>query len=249
MNKIKNVVTDNIKTILILLVVAIAAFTVYNAIILRNVEEKQINVTGLGTVNFQSDLIVWSGSFSQIAPNMRDAYTRLSADQESIRRFLKSKSIAEKDYKFSSVNINKEYDMIMDNNGNQTQVFKGYRLTQDLTIESKEVDKIEQLSREITELINSGVELYSQPPQYYYTKLSELKMKLIEIGTRNAKERAETIAKMSGYKLGTLKYANMGVFQIIAQNSNEDFSWDGSFNTDSKMKTATITIRLQFGIK
>ena len=41
----------------------------------------------------------------------------------------------------------------------------------------------------------------------------------------------------------------MGVFQIIAQNSNEDYSWDGAFNTSSKQKTATITMRLQFGIR
>ncbi len=41
----------------------------------------------------------------------------------------------------------------------------------------------------------------------------------------------------------------MGVFQIIARNSNEDYSWAGTFNTTSKQKTATITMKLQFGIQ
>jgi hypothetical protein len=40
----------------------------------------------------------------------------------------------------------------------------------------------------------------------------------------------------------------MGIFQIIGQNSNEDYSWGGTFNTSSKEKTATITMKLEFGI-
>ena len=94
-----------------------------------------------------------------------------------------------------------------------------------------------------------GVEFYSSKPQYYYTKLTELKKELIEHATENAKTRAETIASKSGFKLGRLKNANMGVFQIIARNSNEDYSWAGAFNTTSKQKTATITMKLQFGIQ
>jgi hypothetical protein len=57
------------------------------------------------------------------------------------------------------------------------------------------------------------------------------------------------IAKNAHAKLGDLRKASMGVFQIIAQNSSEDYSWGGSFNTYSKHKTATITTRLEYNIK
>jgi hypothetical protein len=40
----------------------------------------------------------------------------------------------------------------------------------------------------------------------------------------------------------------MGVFQIIAQNSSEDYSYGGSFNTNSKNKTAAITIKLVYQV-
>ena len=120
---------------------------------------------------------------------------------------------------------------------------------QRIQIESKEVDKIEQISREITDLINTGVEFYSDEPEYYYTKLAELKIEMIAEATKDARIRAEQIAENSGSKLGDLKSAQMGVFQIVAQNSSEDFSWGGSFNTSSKMKTATITMKLQYGVK
>ena len=163
--------------------------------------------------------------------------------------FLKKRNVSTNEYLFSAVVIDKKYETIYDKDKNQKRLFKGYRLMQDIKIESNEVEKIETISREITELINMGVEFYSSKPQYYYTKLTELKKELIEHATENAKTRAETIASKSGFKLGRLKNANMGVFQIIARNSNEDYSWAGTFNTTSKQKTATITMKLQFGIQ
>jgi len=48
--------------------------------------------------------------------------------------------------------------------------------------------------------------------------------------------------------LGDLKKFDMGVFQIVAQNSSEEYSWDSSFNTTSKNKTATISIKLVYNI-
>jgi hypothetical protein len=41
----------------------------------------------------------------------------------------------------------------------------------------------------------------------------------------------------------------MGVFQITGQNSAEDFSYGGSFNTASKNKTANITVKLVFQVE
>ncbi|NTW32997.1 MAG: SIMPL domain-containing protein, partial [Bacteroidetes bacterium] len=48
---------------------------------------------------------------------------------------------------------------------------------------------------------------------------------------------------------GYLKRADMGVFQITAQNSSEEFSYGGAYNTFSKNKTASITVHLDFGIR
>jgi uncharacterized protein len=40
----------------------------------------------------------------------------------------------------------------------------------------------------------------------------------------------------------------MGIFQITAQNSNEDYSWGGTYNTASKEKTASITMKLNYEV-
>lgn len=234
---------------LIAAAIIVSVLVLSNAFLNRNRNDDIIYTTGLGSMNFESDLVVWSASFTRIDSDLQNAYENLHNDQTIIEDYLRENGVESEDFVFSSIDIFKEYDMVEDRDGNRRQVFNGYSLRQSVTVESGDVGKVEDISRGITGLINRGLELYSQPPQYYYTKLSELKMELIERATEDAKERAQIIASRSGAKLGKLKNASMGVFQIIAQNSNEDYSWDGAFNTSSKQKTATITMRLQFGIR
>ena len=66
--------------------------------------------------------------------------------------------------------------------------------------------------------------------------------------TEDARLRAENIVDKSGATLGDLLNADMGVLQIVGQNSNESYSWGGTFNTSSKKKTASITIDLRYSV-
>lgn len=215
----------------------------------RQRERQAISVTGLGERNFTSDLIVWKANFSKRSTDLKEASASLRADRDRIRQYLVSKGIDPASIVFSAVDIQKEYTSNYDSYGNvQGSYFSGYRLEQSLRIESKEVNKIEQLSREVTELINQGIELVSLAPDYYYTQLATLKLEMIQDATKDAKERASKIAENAGASLGKLKNASMGVIQITAKNSAEDYSWGGSFNTSSKEKTASITIRLEYEV-
>lgn len=211
--------------------------------------KETIKVTGLPEKDFTSDLVIWSGSFSQHSMTVKEAYSRLKLDADNIKRYLVSKGVAEKEITLSSVYTNKDYKYLYDNNGRQTnQIFDGYTLTQSVQIESKEVDKIETVSREVTELLNMGIEFQSQEPRYYYTKLATLKLEMLAAASKDAYNRAEQIAKNAGGGLGGLRNAQMGIFQITGQNSDEEYSYGGTYNTSSKNKKASITAKLEFAI-
>jgi hypothetical protein len=238
---------SSLSALIIAVAIITTAFIFAGAFKNRNRASNTIKVTGLGTKDFVSDLIVWSGNFTRRNSNLKDAYKELDGDRETIKKYLTGKGIPSDNIVFSSVDINKEFETIYDNKLNtRTSRFTGYRLEQKVTIESREVDKVEEISREVSELIHSGVEFYSENPQYYYTKLSELKIEMIAAATKDANDRASRIAENAGSEIGSLKNADMGVFQIVAQNSAEEFSWGGSFNTSSKRKTANITVRLEY---
>lgn len=213
----------------------------------RHKSQDVIYVTGLGSKDFISDLIVWNGSFSKKSFDLAAASEALNKDRAIIKEYLLNKGIEEKDLVFSAVDIDKQYDSRYEND-RYISTFSGYNLTQRVTIESADVDKIENISREVTEIINLGVEFYSNSPEYYYTRLAELKIDMIAAATEDAKVRAEQIATHAGGKLGHLRNASMGIFQITAQNSSEDYSWGGTFNTSSKRKTASITMRLEYQV-
>lgn len=227
----------------------IAAAFLGNAIKNRNKADNTISVTGLGSKTFTSDLITWSGSFSKNNFDLKSAYDELAVDKNVIAQYLKSKGVKDDEMVFSAVDIQKNFRSYNDANGNYVQgEFAGYNLSQSVSIESKEVAKIENISRNITEIINRGIEFTSSSPQYFYTKLAEVKQQMIADATKDAKERAEKIADNAGSSLGNLKKATMGVIQITAPNSNEDYSYGGTFNTSSKEKEASITIKLEYQV-
>lgn len=234
---------------IIALSILIASFLFSNAFTNRNKSSNTISVTGSGNQDFTSDLIVWSASFSQKSMELQDANGAIDRDRQQIKSYLLGKGVSEDEIVFSAVNFNKDYRYTYNQNGvTQEQIFTGYNLTQNVTVQSKNVDKTEKISRESSDLINSGIEFYSNAPEYYYTKLAELKIQMIAEGTKDAKARAQSIAENAGASLGNLKKSDMGVFQITGQNSSEDFTYGGSFNTVSKNKTANITVRLVYEV-
>lgn len=232
------------------LAIVIAAFILGNSFVNRNKDDGTISVTGLGQTDFTSDMIVWEARFSQVNANLKQAYADLEKDKISIKEYLISKGLQDSVIVFNAVETQKNFKQNYSSSGEYLgQEFTGYTLNQTVSVNSTEVKKVETISREVTELLNKGIQLYSMAPRYYYTKLDDLKIEMISRATENARIRAEQIADNSGADLGDLISARMGIFQITGLNSTEDYSWGGAYNTSSKEKTASITMKLTYYVK
>ena len=79
------------------------------------------------------------------------------------------------------------------------------------------------------------------------TKLAELKIQILREATMDAKKRAEEIASSSGNKIGVIRTAKMGVFQITPVNSY-DVSDYGSNDTSSLEKKVNAVVKADFSI-
>jgi len=212
---------------------------------------KTMSVIGLAEQDFESDLIVWDLSYSVRNMNMKDAYSVIKDQNNVVKEYLKNKGIDDKEMIFNAVTHYADNDWEWNETARRSfEVFKGYVLTQSIRVESTDVEKIEKISREASDLLDQGIQIGTNDVSYYYTKLADLKIEMLANATKDARNRAETIAKNAGASLGGLKTANMGVFQITAPNSsNEDYSWGGTFNTSSKQKRASINMRLTYYVK
>lgn len=230
--------------------IILSAFFLGNSYVKKSQMNGVVNVKGLGQVDFVSDLIVWTGSFAEQSTNMQNAYTKIESDRQKVLAYFKSQGISEKEIVFNAVTSSYVYEDNYSTEGKYIGQRKiGFKLSQEVQITSNEVEKVEKLSREVTELINQGISFYSHSPSYYYTKLADLKLELIQKATEDAHTRASKIADNSGSRLGKLISADMGVFQITGQYSDEDYSWGGVYNTSSKDKSASITVRLKYRVK
>ena len=241
MNKVR-IYSASIIASAVIISVFIASYSFVN----RNKSNNTISVTGLAERNFESDLIVWKSQFTAKDMSLTVAYASIKKYNEIISGFLIAKGIKKEELTFSAVEITKDYIYTNGPGGTSFTTFDGYRLNQSVSISSNDVAKIEKISREITELINKGIEITSLAPQYYYTKLANLKIEMLAEATKDGLQRAKTIAENGDASLGKLVSSTQGVFQIVGLNSSEDYSWGGSFNTSSKKKTASVTVKLVY---
>jgi len=246
MNEMNKRSISNIVVAIILVIGVIsAALIMTNGIVKIKATRTNIVVTGSAKQQITSDLIVWTGSFHAESENLQDAYAKLEASRDKVSAYLTDKGIKEDDFVFSSITTMINY--AMNDYGNYTNEIDNYTLSQTVTISSEEIDKITDISRNATELLNQDVAFESYPPQYFYTKLADLKVTMLAEATKDARKRAEMIVENAGNKLGDLKYADMGVMQFTPLYSNE-FDDYGINDTSSLEKEITAVVHCQFEI-
>ena len=237
---------SNIIVAIILVIGAVAsAFILVNGVVKVKSAQNNIVVTGSAKQQITSDLIVWDGYFSAQSAVLTDAYSKLEESRNKVSDYLTKQGISDKDFEFSSITTTVNY--VMNDYSNYTNQIDNYSLSQTVKISSSDIKKITDISRSATELLNQDVAFVSNPPQYYYTKLADLKVSMLAEATKDARKRAQMMAENAGNNLGDLTYADMGVMQITPLYSN-DISDYGINDTSSLEKEITAVVHCQFEI-
>jgi uncharacterized protein len=207
--------------------------------------DEAITVTGSAKRRITSDLVVWSAGVSAQGPQLADAYRQLSESVPRIKDYLLSKGIPEGQMTVSAITTTPQKRR--DADGNETSEITGYTLSQQIEVRSNDVQKISQIAREATELINQGILIESNAPKFYYTAIGDLKIEMLGEAAKDAKERALKIAASTGDSIGSVKSAKMGVLQITAADST-DVSDYGVYDTTTIDKDMTAVVNVSFAI-
>lgn len=238
---------------IIILGVCIACATVASSVILSQgflkvmkFTKEVINVTGSAQKMIRSDYTSWQVAFSRQLPDLTAAYQLLKDDLERVKSYLLSKGVRESEMVVSQVFMTTLFKQ--NEKGYDTNEIEGYRLSQNITVNSYDVNKVTALSRGCTEMIHEGVGLNSSPPQYFYTKLDDLKVEMLGLATQNARQRARQMAASAGNRIGAIRAAKMGVFQITPPTST-DVSDYGYNDTSSLEKKVMAVVSATFAIE
>ena len=123
----------------------------------------------------------------------------------------------------------------------------GYQVTQQIEVRTGDVDKVASLAGDLGGLLDQGVPVVGQAPEYLYAKLPEIRGPLLADATRDAKARAAEIVNAVGADVGRIKAVRVGVFQITKRNSTEVNDY-GMYDTSDREKEITAVVRVTFAL-
>lgn len=183
---------------------------------IRN-ENQIITVTGSAKQVIVSDLGVLRGTLVVEAATASQAYRELQNQKPVLQEYLKSKGFTGEKINYQTISTFPNY--LFNNQGQNTGI-RSFTASQMIDVTSTDVNLIKLISIEISSLIERGVSFQVNPPEFYYTKIGDIKIEIQAEAAKDAMIRGQRIAKATGRELGTLKSARMGVLQITPENSN-----------------------------
>ena len=206
-----------------------------------------VTVTGSAYEIVQSDSGNLEISLSVRRPTKAIAYSTAKKQLPEILKYLESKGFdTKKDVDVKSMNGYESYKYTP--NGVNNNEIAYYQLSQPIVIKSNDVNKIKDISLDITSLMDKGIDIDVRNANYSYSKLSDLKVDLLNRATKDAKQRASAMLKSTNNRVGKIESVRMGVFQITPVDST-DVSDMGINDTSTIEKKITAVSNVTFKVK
>lgn len=211
---------------------------------MRYSAERTIQVSGSASRRIRSDRAMWSARVIARGESVAEAYAILHRDVPRVRQFLLDNRVPANEIRVQSVETTELYAHNEDGVELREQII-GYELSQAVSVTSGNVNLVGRVARDVTQLIEQGIYISSSPPEYIYTELGDVKIRLVGEATADARARAEQVARNSHEELGSLESANVGVVQVNAANETS-VSWEGVYDRSSVEKDVMIVVSTTF---
>lgn len=197
--------------------------------------DQTITVTGSASTTFRSDLGVLRVTLTANGPTASDAFGRLRTRVPILTAYLTEKGFATESVSELPMTsfAREEYA----NNGMPTGRILYHSYSQRFEIQSTDVEQIHALSLSIASLVEQGVEVSVDQPEYHFSGLDSLRVVIQAAAAANATERAKAIVEATGRDIGPLTGARMGVLQItpVLSNTVSDYGMNDLSSIEKKI--------------
>ncbi len=210
-----------------------------------------LTVTGTAQTIVTSDQVQWSGSFTVNAnqQDLKQGYATMAQDAAGVTAFIEQAGLPASDISISPVTMNLNYvDCKASPSACGAYGPNTYQLTQNVQVNSDQVEAVTRLAQNIQPLIQKGVVFSSQGLNYYYSRLGGLRAKMLALATRNARDRAEQITGSVGSHVGQLISVTTEPFQITPVNSAQ-VSNGGQYDTTTIRKQVQAIVQATFRLQ
>lgn len=232
--------------IIILSIILAAGLICATKIASSQLSKDVIAVTGSSYKTVISDSGRLEFEITARSASKASAYAVVNKQLPEVKQYLLDKGIQENEIEIRTSSGYNTYKQTP--NGNTTNEIAYYNLSQPIAVNTSDVQKIKDISTDITNLINKGIDINVYQPSYFYSKLSDMKVQMLEEATKDAKQRADAMLKATHNRTGKIQSVRMGVFQITPVDST-NVSDMGISDTSTIEKKITSVANVTFQIK
>ena len=234
------------KSIVLAVAIVLSAWVLGSHLVdMKKIDSAKLASTGSAHQIVQADKVTWRLTVHGKASTSKAALETLERSTAKLAEFLNSKGLKEEELTKEPVTRQKVFKR--DYRGYKTNEIQAYDMSQRFKVSSNRVAAITDLTQQVSSLYSQGIDFQSSAPNYLYSGLADLKVDLISKATANAKARAEAMASGTNNRVGGLRSARTGVFQITPVDSTEVSNW-GVHDTTSIEKKVTAVVNVTFAI-
>jgi hypothetical protein len=201
-----------------------------------------ITVTGSAKASATADNAAWTLSVQQAAPKVSNAVSAVGVGINQLTAYLTGGGIPISSIELGPVSTYSNAEYI---NGNATGRILSYNASRDLTVRSTNVQLVKRLSQGIGTLLQQGVNINNNGPQYYISTLPALRPQLLQDAVKDAQVRAVALTAGVGGKVGNVLSVRSGPFQVTTPDSTLTADV-GAYDTSTIEKTVTATVSVTF---
>jgi hypothetical protein len=203
-------------------------------------EHRTVTVRGVSERNVTADLATWPISFSHQGTELGPVQQSVDSQAHAVRAFFLRAGFKPQEITDEDVSMSREQPT--DRDGKPVGPQK-LTVSRSIQLRTNDIAKVRAAYGRQAELLRDGVELVGSGSNvsFTFTKLNDLKPKMIAEATRNARDSAEQFARDSGVRVGRLKTASQGYFSVGARDGDncEDCSSSGGSTPFQKVRVVT----------
>lgn len=178
--------------------------------------QRVVSVRGLAEREVDADLAIWPISYSETSNDLADLYNRIVEKRKIITGFLADAGFDAADISFSAPQVSDQHAREF-GDGRSKPAFR-YLGKATVTVRSGKVALIKKTMELSGSLVGKGIvivaESWESKTEFFFKGLNTIKPQMIEEATKNARAAAEKFAADSGSKLGKIRSASQGLFEI-----------------------------------
>ena len=210
-----------------------------------------ITVKGLAEAPYKANLAQIQMGVSAWGQDYAGALANGKNDFKALQQFVASKGFSVSSQNVTPISVEPYNEDYVDEQGQTRTRQNGYKATQTLSISSQELNKITNMLAQVQNYRISHESVTFEKPQYLLNDLEKIKHDLIAKATDDANKRAEEFAKTGHAKVGVMRSASQGSFNILdAHNPDSDDSdYGGTYDKDGVDKLVRLVVTIDYAIE